>query len=123
VLRLQATYCLVPTVRFSRQCVSFCSRIWTLVITNLCCPEVSQKPYSGGFLLFKRQQTLSGRYRDPRYGWSDVVRGEFEVYNLSSLEQIDIFRSKPDREIIANAPLNSIDQIIDESSARLTGVA
>ncbi|HTY56395.1 MAG TPA: thioesterase domain-containing protein [Candidatus Binataceae bacterium] len=86
--------------------------------------EYRPKPYEGRFLLFKRRPQLPGRYQDPHYGWRELVKGTFDIFNVSSLGHNDIFRSELDRLVVANALLKCIDEVMEASSANLSlGVA
>jgi thioesterase domain-containing protein len=71
-------------------------------------------PYSGRVLLVKRSTGLKGRYLDPQFGWGEVVQGKFEVC-LVNAEHHEIFKSKPDREFIAQKLRSGISESIEES--------
>lgn len=75
-------------------------------------------PYSGRILLVKRERDLIGRYRDPQFGWGDVVQGQIEVCNVSSADHLEIFKSEPDRLIVAQRLRRSIDEAIGASFSR-----
>ena len=59
------------------------------------------KPYKGSFLLIKRYRELTGRYRDPKFGWGEVVNGDIEVCTVSALDHLEIFKSETDRALVA----------------------
>jgi thioesterase domain-containing protein len=73
-------------------------------------------PYSGGFLLIKRDRELIGRYRDPYYGWGEVVQGEIETCMVSSADHLEIFKSELDRFIVAQRLRRNIDEVVGTSS-------
>jgi thioesterase domain-containing protein len=74
-------------------------------------------PYSGRFLLVKRERDLIGRYRDPNFGWGSVVRGVMEVCKVSAADHLEIFKSELDRSTVAQRLRRSIDQVIEHHPA------
>lgn len=60
------------------------------------------RPYSGTLVLVKRHRRLPGRYRDPRYGWGEVVAGKIDVCTIDAREHLEIFKSARDRTLIAD---------------------
>jgi thioesterase domain-containing protein len=74
-------------------------------------------PYSGRFLLFKRERDLVGRYRDPSFGWDKVVQGEMEVCRVSATDHLEIFKSELDRSTVAQRLRRSIDDVIEHHPA------
>jgi len=58
-------------------------------------------PFVGRVLLFKRHRLLTGRYRDPHYGWGSLISGELEVCEVNATEHVEIFKSELDRTIVA----------------------
>jgi thioesterase domain-containing protein len=73
-------------------------------------------PYSGRFLLIKRDRELVGPYRDPHFGWGEVVQGEIEVCKVSSPIHLEIFKSELDRLVVAQRLRRNIDQVVGTSS-------
>jgi thioesterase domain-containing protein len=69
-------------------------------------------PYSGRVLLVKRERDLIGRYRDPLFGWGDVVQGQIDVCKVSSPDHLEIFKSEPDRLVVAQRLRRCIDEVI-----------
>lgn len=72
-------------------------------------------PYSGRFLLVKRERELFGRYRDPYFGWGEVVQGEIEITKVSSADHLEIFKSEIDRFTVAQRLRKAIDEAIGAS--------
>ena len=73
--------------------------------------------YSGGFLLVKRDRELIGRYRDPYYGWGEVVQGEIDVCTVSAADHLKIFESELDRSSVAQRLRRRIDEVLEVASA------
>jgi hypothetical protein len=48
------------------------------------------KPYPGRVLLFQGTQLVSGRYREPKYGWGDLVKGGLEISVVRG-DHLDLF--------------------------------
>src|SRR5277367_391632 len=69
-------------------------------------------PYSGRFLLVKRERDLVGRYRDPNFGWGKVVQGRIEVCQVSAADHLEIFKSELDRAAVAQRLRRSMDEVI-----------
>src|SRR5271154_3144697 len=57
-------------------------------------------PYSGRFLLVKREQHLVGRYRDVNFGWGGVVRNQIEICRVNSVDHLEIFKPENDRALV-----------------------
>jgi thioesterase domain-containing protein len=72
-------------------------------------------PYSGRFLLVKRDRELFGRYRDPYFGWGEVVQGKIEITKVSSPDHLEIFKSEVDRFSVAQRLRKCIDEAIEAS--------
>jgi thioesterase domain-containing protein len=75
-------------------------------------------PYSGRFLLVKRDRELFGRYRDLYFGWGKVVQGEIEICKVSSADHLEIFNSELDRSTVAERLRRCIDEAVGGSSVR-----
>lgn len=73
-------------------------------------------PYSGRFLLVKRDRELIGRYRDPHFGWREVVQGEIEICKVSAADHLEIFKSQLDRSSVAQRLRRNIDEVVGTSS-------
>lgn len=71
--------------------------------------------YSGRCLLIKRDRELIGRYRDPHFGWSQVIEDEIEVCKVSATDHLEIFKSERDRMLVAQALRSSIDKVVGTS--------
>jgi len=56
------------------------------------------RPYAGRVLLFQRNARPVGRYRDPEYGWGELV-GKLEIHNVPGAH-VDMFL-QPGVEIVA----------------------
>lgn len=69
--------------------------------------------YPGRVLLIKRERELIGRYRDPYFGWGEVVLGKIDVCNVSSLDHLEIFKSESDRVAVAQSLTKCIDDVIE----------
>jgi thioesterase domain-containing protein len=80
-------------------------------------------PYSGRVLLVKRKGNLVGRYRDPNFGWGDVVRNEIEICRVNAVDHLEIFKLEHDRVIVAQTLRKSIDKVVGESFGRLSSRA
>jgi thioesterase domain-containing protein len=79
-------------------------------------------PYSGRVLLVKRERGLVGRYRDPLFGWGEVVRGKIEICKVGAADHLEIFKSEIDRTNVAQRLRESIDEVIEHHPAvSLTG--
>jgi thioesterase domain-containing protein len=74
-------------------------------------------PYAGRFLVVKRTR-MTGRYRHPSLGWSEVVDGKVNVCEVSSLDHTEIFKPESDRAAVAAALNRAIEEVIEESSGR-----
>ena len=74
-------------------------------------------PYSGRFLLVKRERDLIGRYRDPSFGWDKVVQGRLEVCKVSATDHLEIFKSDLDRSTVAQRLRSSMDDVIEHRPA------
>jgi thioesterase domain-containing protein len=74
-------------------------------------------PYSGRFLLVKRERDLVGRYRDPNFGWGNIVQGVMEVCKVSAADHLEIFKSEVDRSTVAQRLRRSIDAVIEHHPA------
>jgi len=72
-------------------------------------------PYSGRFLLVKRKGILVGRYRDPSFGWGQVVQNEIEVCRVDAIDHLEIFKPEHDRVLVAQTLRKSIDTVVRES--------
>jgi thioesterase domain-containing protein len=79
-------------------------------------------PYSGRFLLVKREHDLIGRYRDPQSGWRELVQGEIEICNVSAAEHLEIFKPEIDRVLVARTLRRSIDEVVGSSISCLSSV-
>ncbi|HTY54789.1 MAG TPA: amino acid adenylation domain-containing protein, partial [Candidatus Binataceae bacterium] len=73
--------------------------------------------YEGRFLLFKSWRRLGGRYRDPLFGWGEVVRGDIEACQLSTDVHLDIFKSEADRNLVAQKLRIAFDELAGEVGA------
>jgi thioesterase domain-containing protein len=73
-------------------------------------------PYSGRVLLIKRDRSLVGRYRDPNFGWGDVVQNQIEICRVNSVDHLDIFEPELDRALVAQTLRRSIDEVVRRSS-------
>lgn len=69
--------------------------------------------YPGRVLLVKRERELIGRYRDRYFGWGDVVSGQIDICNISSLDHLEIFKSELDRIAVAQSLRKCIDEVIE----------
>jgi len=79
-------------------------------------------PYSGKVLLVKRERDLVGRYRDPFFGWGELVRGKIEICKVGATDHLEIFKSEIDRSNVAQRLRESIDEVIEQHPAvSLTG--
>ena len=78
------------------------------------------EPYSGRFLLVKRERDLVGRYRDPNFGWGEVVSGEIEICKVTSADHLEIFKPEIDRSTVAQRLRRSIDEVIEHHPAALS---
>jgi thioesterase domain-containing protein len=80
-------------------------------------------PYSGRVLLVKRERHLVGRYRDPKFGWGDVVRNEIEICRVNSIDHLEIFKPELDRALVAQTLRKSIDEVVERSFGCLSSGA
>lgn len=71
--------------------------------------------YSGRVLLVKRDRNLAGRYRDPSFGWGDVVQNRIEICRISSVDHLEIFKPELDRVLVAQTLRRSIDEVVGKS--------
>jgi thioesterase domain-containing protein len=74
-------------------------------------------PYSGRFLLVKRERDLVGRYRDRNFGWDKVVQGRMELCKVSAADHLEIFKSELDRAAVAQELRRSMDEVIGHHPA------
>jgi thioesterase domain-containing protein len=58
-------------------------------------------PYVGHVLLIRRTRGLTGRYRDPHYGWGGVIGGKLELCLVDARDHTQIFESESDRAGVA----------------------
>lgn len=72
-------------------------------------------PYSGRVLLVKRESNLVGRYRDPNFGWGDLVQNEIEICRVNAVDHLEIFKPELDRVLVAQTLRKSIDKVVGES--------
>jgi hypothetical protein len=77
-------------------------------------------PYSGKVLLFKRFRELTGRYRDPQFGWGKILRGDFEISHLNAIDHLEIFKSEFDRTLVARKLRAILDDTVALFSTRNT---
>ncbi len=77
-------------------------------------------PYSGRFLLVKRERHLVGRYRDLNFGWGGVVRNQIEICRVNSVDHLEIFKPELDRALVAQTLRKSIDQVVGGSLGYLS---
>jgi len=75
-------------------------------------------PYSGKVLLFKRHRELTGRYRDPQFGWGSTIRGDLEICQMSATDHLEIFKSECGRTLVARKLRDRIDEIVGRLSSR-----
>jgi hypothetical protein len=80
-------------------------------------------PYSGRVLLVKREGNLVGRYRDPNFGWGEVVRNEIEICRVNAIDHLEIFKPELDRVLVAQTLRKSIDKVVGESFGCLSSHA
>ena len=80
-------------------------------------------PYSGRVLLVKRGGNLVGRYRDPNFGWGEVVQNEIEICRVNALDHLEIFKPELDRALVAQTLRKSIDKVVGESFGSLSSRA
>ncbi len=73
-------------------------------------------PYPGKVLLFKRYRELTGRYRDPQFGWCKTLHGDFEICHLNAIDHLAIFKSEFDRILVAR----KLRAILDDTVARFS---
>ena len=74
-------------------------------------------PYSGRFLLVKRERDLVGRYRDTNFGWGKLVQGGIEVCKVSAADHLEIFKSELDRLAVVQSLRRSMDEVIGHHPA------
>lgn len=77
-------------------------------------------PYAGRVLLVKCVRNLVGRYRDPNFGWTNVVQGTMEVCKVSASDHLEIFKSELDRMLVARTLRKSISEVLGESTRCLS---
>ena len=80
-------------------------------------------PYSGRVLLVKREVNLVGRYRDPNFGWGEVVHNEIEICRVNAVDHLEIFKPELDRALVAQTLRKSIDKVVGESFGSLSSRA
>jgi thioesterase domain-containing protein len=80
-------------------------------------------PYSGRVLLVKRDRNLAGRYRDPSFGWSDVIQNRIEICKVNSVDHLEIFKPELDRVLVAQTLRRSIDEVVRKSLSCVSSAA
>jgi len=73
------------------------------------------EPYPGRVLLFKRINDLSGRYRDPSFGWLGTVTGDFDLCLVRSAH-LDIFREEGRNLIARKLAVRLTEAVADGAS-------
>jgi len=78
--------------------------------------------YPDRFLLIRRSHGLTGRYLESRFGWGEVVSGEFEICRVSAVEHLEIFKCERDRVLVAQTLRRNIDEVVrfESSPERLS---
>jgi thioesterase domain-containing protein len=75
-------------------------------------------PYSGKVMLFRRHHGLTGRYRDPKFGWGEAVRGDLQVCQMDAVDHLELFKSPIERAFVAQKLREQFDEAAEASSVR-----
>lgn len=74
--------------------------------------------YVGRVLLIRRTKGLTGRYRDPLYGWGETIGGKLEVCLVDACDHTQIFESESDRAAVAQTLQACFDHAVRELTER-----
>jgi thioesterase domain-containing protein len=78
-------------------------------------------PYLGDVLLFKRHREFVGRYLNPQFGWSGVVRGGLEICSVEAIDHLEIFKTEIDRAVVARKLSQRFNETIGQNDFMVDG--